>query len=418
MIDHLIFDAGHEAYASPAQADCLKAYLENGQSARRAARQLGKHHKTVQSSLQRLHHKAQLKGYDPGNGLSLPIPEMFFMERLTLNTDAEGNIKQAWPKLKVDDLKWATHIQNQREKLLEDYPLPPIPRVPKPKPSQNQIVPFFNIGDAHFNMLAQASVTGRDFTLEDAAAEIIEAFDILISETPAADFAVLNDMGDFTHHDNIAGVTSHSGHLLDTDQCYGTMLEVATDVFERVILRMLEKFGHVDVIINQGNHSAVNDLWMAIALRSRFRDNPRVTILDNKKVFIAYRIGSTLIMCHHGHSCPIKRMTDVMITDYRKDFGETEFHYIFTGHVHHRKVAIENAGVEIESFNNLAPNDKHHHEAGWRSKNAITRVDIDRDFGQVGRRKLPIEEIHARLLAKGFFMPTVFEAPVISAFRA
>jgi hypothetical protein len=411
-ISELTLDEGHFRFASPAQTEILQAYLDNGGNVRGAARVCNRHHKTVQKALIRLHQKAQIQGYAPEQGIDMPVPSMFFMERLTLNTDADGKIKQAWPKLKIDDAKWVEFIQQRREQVLVDYPLQPLPTVPMPAEAQKDILPWFNIGDAHLNMLAHAMSTGRAFSLEDAAAELMEAFEILIHQTPPAHRAVLNDLGDFTHHDNLAGVTSHSGHLLDCDQSYGSMLEVSTELFERIILRMLEKFENVDVIINQGNHSGVNDLWMAVYLRSRFRDNPRVCVIDNNRVFIPYRFGEVLILNHHGHRCPDKRLADVMITDLARDFGETQFHYIYKGHVHHKAVSKEYAGLEIESFNNLAPNDRHHYESGWRSKNAITRVDHHRRFGEVGRRKLPLEEIHDSLCSKGAFPVEMFEVNV------
>lgn len=175
------------------------------------------------------------------------------------------------------------------------------------------------------------------------------------------------------------------------------MLDVATDLMEWVILRALQRHNIVDVIINQGNHSRVNDLWMATYLRRIFRDNPRVNVIDNSRVFIPYRMDDTMVMCHHSDKCPPTRLRGVMRNDFRQDMAETRNHYIFTGHIHHKMRTKEDDGIEIESFNNLAPNDKWHFDAGYRSKNSITRVDLHRRFGEVGRRVLSIEEIHVAL---------------------
>jgi DNA repair exonuclease SbcCD nuclease subunit len=123
----------------------------------------------------------------------------------------------------------------------------------------------------------------------------------------------------------------------------------------------------------------------------------RVHVLDNDNVFTGYRMGNTFVMVHHSDKCPPTRLVGVMTSDFRTDFGETEFHYIDTGHVHHHFVSKEHPSVVIESWNHLAANDKWAHESGYRSRKAITVVLRSRTYGDVGRRVLPIEEVRARL---------------------
>lgn len=393
------YDPGLLAYATEAQAKYLQTYLDQeGGSLRAVARAHDCHHKTVQNSLERLRKKAQLQGFAPEKGIDFPVPDMFMMERLTLNTDANGRIKQAWPKLKLDDMRWMQFAQERREKFYDDNPVPAFREVPKPTWDFNPyVIPWYNIGDAHLNMLAQLGNTSQAFDLAKAARDLRGAFEILIAETAPSERCVLNDLGDFTHAENTAGVTSASGNILDMDQPYSSMLDVSADLMEWIILRLLQRHKYVDVVINQGNHSRVNDLWMAVHLRRVFRDNPRVDVRDNSKVFIPYRMDDTLVMTHHSDKCPASRLRDVFYADFRQDIAETQFHYIWTGHIHHKMRTKEQGGVDIESFNNLAPNDKWHHDAGYRSKNSITRVDLHRRFGEVGRRVLSINEIHAAL---------------------
>lgn len=392
-----LFDPGLMQFASEGQAKYLQTYLDQKGSLRAVAREHGVHHKTVQSALERLRKKAQLQGFVPEKGMDFPVPDMFILDRLTLHTDANGNIKEAWPKLKLDDARWMQFAQERREQFYEDNPIPAFPEVPTPTWDFNPfVIPWYNIGDAHLNMLAQLKNCTTEFDLGKAARDLRGAFDILIAETAPSERCVINDLGDFTHAENTAGVTSASGNILDMDQPYSTMVAVSTDLMEWIILRALQRHQFVDVLVNQGNHSRVNDLWMAIHLRRVFRDNPRVHVLDNSRVFIPYRMGDTLVMCHHSDRCPVSRLRDVFYNDFRQDVAETRHHYIWIGHIHH-KMRTKEYNVEVESFNNLAPNDKYHHDAGYRSKNSITRVDLHRRFGEIGRRVLSVDEIHAAL---------------------
>ena len=44
--------------------------------------------------------------------------------------------------------------------------------------------------------------------------------DRLVERTPACERCVINDLGDFSHYENISGTTAHSGHALDTAVSY------------------------------------------------------------------------------------------------------------------------------------------------------------------------------------------------------
>jgi hypothetical protein len=111
-------------------------------------------------------------------------------------------------------------------------------------------------------------------------------------------------------------------------------------------------------------------------------------------------------MVHHSDKCAPARLRTVMTTDFRKDFGETEFHYIDIGHVHHSAVSKDESGIIVESWNHLAASDKWAHEAGYRSSKSISVVLRSRTYGEIGRRVLPICEIRDRLYGLGHKTPT------------
>jgi DNA repair exonuclease SbcCD nuclease subunit len=136
---------------------------------------------------------------------------------------------------------------------------------------------------------------------------------------------------------------------------------------------------------------------MAELLRNAYEHSGRVHVLDNDGVYIPYRMGNTFVMVHHSDKCPPARLVGVMTNDYREDFGQTEFHYIDMGHVHHHFVSKEYPGVVLESWNHLAPNDKWAHDAGYRSRKSISVVFRSRKFGDLGRRHLPLEEVRDRI---------------------
>ena len=114
-------------------------------------------------------------------------------------------------------------------------------------------------------MLAYHDEVGHSFDMEIAERELKQAIELMIERTPKTKRCVLQDMGDFTHYENEAGLTEASGHQLDCDTRYNKMIRVYARLMRYIVDRLLESFEFVDVIINQGNHSRKNDHWMAVS---------------------------------------------------------------------------------------------------------------------------------------------------------
>jgi len=278
-------------------------------------------------------------------------------------------------------------------------------KLPKVEPTKiaeqsddTDLIPWFNIGDAHLGMLAHDKEVGHNFDLKIAERELCTALAMMIERAPRTQRCVVQDMGDFTHYDNMAGKTSESGHDLDFDTRLNKMIYVYSRVMRFIVTTALEKYQHVDVIINQGNHSRVNDHWMAAHLSAIYENEPRLTVLNNSSVFIPYRMGNTFVMSHHSDKCKGARLAGVMANDFAQDWGETKYHYVDIGHVHHKSVTKEDNGAIIESFNQLAPMDKYAHDGGWRSRQMLTTVLRSKTYGETGRMVLTAEEVKDRIL--------------------
>lgn len=390
-------------WCTPAQARCLQAALDHG-GMRAGARALGVNYSTVNHALAAARVKAAIHGYSPEHQMTRPVPDTHVAKGVSTFYDADGKPRNQWVKSDLKIEAYNAMVKAAIGEFLAD--VTPLEAPPAPLNFQSDIIPWIQIGDAHIGMLAHAAEVGENFDLEIAERELCAAIGMLIDEMPPCERIVVNDLGDATHYDNLAAVTAASGHALDADGRHPKMLRVYSRTMRFIVDKVLTKAKFVDVLINQGNHSRINDFWMRELLTIAYGHSGRVNVLDNDNVFIGYRMGNTFVMVHHSDKCPPARLVGVMTTDFRKDYGETEFHYIDTGHVHHHFVSKEHPGVVIESWNHLAANDKWAHDSGYRSRKAITVVLRSRTHGDVGRRVLPIEEIKARLAkARGATVP-------------
>ena len=366
-----------------------RALEEAGGNQAAAARSLGLHRMTFRNRLEsgRQTH-TEARGAFGGTA-----PDGYTVKGVSTLYGPDGEVKAEWVKTTADMARQTEMIKEGIRAFLDG--------APKVKPGKGpskydkDVIPWFQIGDAHLGMLAHEAETGANFDLKIAERELCAAFATLFDECPARERCVINDLGDATHYENMAAVTEASGHRLDADGRFPKMIRVYSKVMRFIVERALERFRYVDVLVNQGNHSRTNDVWMAELLRSVYGDKGRVNVLDNSSVFIPYRMGNTFVLVHHGDKTKASRLASVMAHDYRQDWGETEYHYIDVGHYHHAMAIKESEGCVIEQWNTLAPRDKYANDGGWRAHQSITRVDRSKTYGEVGRRTLPIGEVRA-----------------------
>jgi hypothetical protein len=391
-----VIDAQLVSWATPRQIEYLEAVEKYG-SHNKAANALGVNRRVLDKSIAGLKKRAALQGYSPDHGWNNSVPGTHVAKGVSTYFDEGGKVRGQWLKADMRQEAYNEAVKAAIAEFVAD--VPHIPAAPVPLDLQGDIIPWIQIGDAHVGMLAHMAETMENFDLKIAERELCAAVAQLIDEMPACERLVLNDLGDMTHYENMKGETEASAHRLDYDGRFPKMIKVYSKIMRFILDRALSKAKYVDVIINQGNHSRTNDIWMRELIDVAYGHTGRVHALENTNAFIGYRMGNTLVMVHHGDKCPPARLVGVMTTDFRKDYGETEFHYIDQGHVHHHFVSKEYPGVVLESWNHLPPNDKWAHDAGYRSRKSITVVLRSKRFGDVGRRVLPIEEVRARILS-------------------
>ncbi|WP_444959686.1 helix-turn-helix domain-containing protein [Microbulbifer sp. VVAC002] len=371
-----------------------RAFEECG-SVNAAARKLGIKHPSVSRTISDLKERQALK--DGSQHLDPEaVPEGFEIKGVSAYFAKTEQHPAFW-------LKTQRSLQQQRQ-LIEEFTrefIEDLPSVETPTEPQGDLdtdtIPWIQIGDGHLGMLAHEREVGHNFDLKIAERELVTAIEILIDRAPNCERCVIQDLGDMTHYETFSAKTESSGHDLDFDSRYPRMIHTYARVMRSIVEKALNKFKYVDVIVNQGNHSRSNDVWMRVFLKHVYHHTDRLQVLDNASVFIPYRMGNTFVMCHHSDKCKPAQLAQVMATDFNQDWGEANYRYIDVGHIHHRMVAKEHPGVTIESWNQLAPADKYAHDGGWRSRSCLTVVLRSKTYGEKGRITLTAEEVKDRI---------------------
>lgn len=387
----MIYTEVHKAYATARQLDYIKAVEKHG-SNNKAAKALGVGRRSVDISLKRLVARVARQGHSPDHDMTHTTPDGFHIKGVSTNYGADGQIKQQWVKTNIDRERQNELIQEAIHELSRDLPkLKPVKTL-KSKAYSKDIMAVYPLGDPHIGMLSWGEETGQDWDLDLAEKAFGGVFDRLIKTSPQCEQCTIVNLGDYFHYDNMDGVTSRSGHSLDVDSRFGRMVKVGVRIMRRMITAALEHHKAVHVINATGNHDDTSSIFLNIALANIYENEPRVTI-DDKSTPIHYmQFGKSAFGVHHGHSIKMQALPAVMAADEPKMWGDTEYRYFYTGHIHHDSMK-EYPGCKVESFRTLAAKDAYAAWGGYRSLQDSKCIVLHREYGEVERHTVNLNMI-------------------------
>jgi len=378
MIDYN--DKNYEKYGTKEQLKALKLVRKHG-SVSEAARAEGVTSQGLGQRIKRLKQRAARSGYIPENGMTEPFDESLNHLKSTVHVK-DGKVVQYWARMSPDEEK----KQEIAKKAIKEFckSLPKIkPTKYKQRPS-SELLAAYPLGDPHIGMMAWGEETGQDWDLKIAESSFISVFDRLGKSAPPCEQGVIFNLGDYFHADNLKGMTERSGHVLDLDGRYAKMVKVGMRIMRYMIHSALEHHETVKVVNSIGNHDDTASMFLSIALAEIYEKEKRVIIDDSPTPCHYIRHGKVLIGSHHGHTIKPNNLPSVMATDKAKDWGETEFRYFYTGHVHHDQVK-EYPGCKFESFRILPPKDAYATWHGYRAMSDCKAIVHHCDHGEIER---------------------------------
>lgn len=343
-----------------------------------------------------LSRKAKLvsRGYSPEHGWNIKVPEGYHIQgnSTCYKIDENGTSTPIiqWVKSSKDQQQQLEDLKEAIQIFVED--LPKVLATSIPDLPNEDLLACYPLGDPHIGMLSWDQETGDSWDLKIAEETFIKMFDSIIKRAPKCKRCKILNLGDYFHTDNTVGVTARSGHHLDCDGRFAKMAQIGIKIFRQMITSALEHHEIVEVDILPGNHDDVGSIFLGIALKHIYENEPRVLVDDSPSVFHYTRFGKNLIGSHHGHTCKMDRLPGVMACDMPKDWGETEFRYWLTGHIHHDSKKDIN-GCVIESFRTLAAKDVYSYSGGWRSGRDIKVIIYHKEFGEVERYTLGLNHL-------------------------
>jgi len=313
-----------------------------------------------------------------------------FRKRSILWNPTSGETKLEWFCTDRDKQAQYEAMKAAADALKEDLPV--IPKIKAPKVPHNDLLNLFILTDAHIGMLAWGEETGEDWDTSLAREMILRYFSVAIEKAPDAERAVLAQLGDFLHYDGIDSVTPANKHQLDTDSRFAKLVRLGIVVTREVVEMLLKKYASVDVIMAEGNHDPVSEIWLRESFADRYRKQDRLRLDTSPKPFYAVEHGRTSLFFHHGHLKKVDQIDRALTAEFREIFGRTKYSYCHVGHLHHHLVK-ETELMKVEQHSTLSARDAYASRHLFRSARQAQVITYHAKHGDVGRLVITPEQL-------------------------
>jgi len=396
MTQAIKYDPKLREYATPQQAIYLDAVIEHG-GERPAARALGVSKSAVQGSLARLKVAAAARGYAPEFDLKHPVaPGQMLKGTSTLYKDGQPVLQ--WVKTRADQAQLEEFMRAAAEAMAEE--LPRARPTKAPRTTNDKLANLYTLTDSHVGMLAwhkENLAANGDWDLTIAERTLVGCFEHMVKASPPARVGIVAQLGDFLHSDGmgmIEGRTPTSGHVLDQDGRFAKVVQTAIRILRRVVGFALERHEKVVVLMAEGNHDLASSVWLRAMFKALYENEPRVEVIDSDLPYYVYQHGKTMLAWHHGHLKKSDQLPLLFAAQFPRLWGDTEFRYAHTGHLHHL-AEKEHSGMYVVQHSNIPPRDAHSSRGGWMSIRQCTAITYHSEFGQVCRNTVTPEMLVA-----------------------
>jgi hypothetical protein len=385
------YDPRLREFADSREIAFLEAVEKHGKPTH-AAKALGIHHSVLIRALESLEKRAAKQGYSPAHDLTHVVPDGYLLKGASTYYNKDGEKAGQWIKTDIDRDRQAAILREFAESLADGVKaLAPI--TPAPSHVVSDLMCVYPQGDPHVGLHSWWAEAGEDFDLKIAERLMCAAVDRLVATAPAAETALLLNLGDMFHADNQRN-ESQSGHKLDVDGRWAKVQQVGLRAMLHCVRRLLEKHQRVILRINRGNHDGHSAYALALMISCYFHDEPRVEVDLSPAVCWYHQFGKNLIGSTHGDTIKGSDMLPIMAADVPEMWGETTHRMWFVGHVHHQDLK-EYRGGTVEYFRTLAARDAWHAGQGYRAGRDMRLIVLHREHGEIERHRADIGMLEA-----------------------
>jgi hypothetical protein len=311
-------------------------------------------------------------------------PSGYHLRGVSTCLNADGEVVLTWVKTSADRQQQFELLREALEEITDTSARRLAP-LHKPVGLFEDRFTWYKIADAHIGMLAWATETGESFDLSIAEARYTDMFDRLVQSTPRTKKAAVVNLGDYFNVDG-PDMSTTKGTPQDEDGRWPKLCKVGIRMFLYFVDRLLQKHEEVYVYCLAGNHDRGAGAMLAAALYAVYRDEPRVNVSIDPSAIQAVRYGRCLIGAAHGDQGKPENIPGMLSAHYAKDWGDTYYRQIYTGHQHRERYIIK-PGCVVEAVRSATPNSAW--LSTWHWDYHELRADVwDRECGIIGSSRV------------------------------
>jgi len=312
----------------------------------------------------------------------------------------------AWASIRRDADRWREYeagtLEPVREALAEvvtTYQAPAVRFAVTPRHDRRWCL-VINPTDLHVGKRQDIEDEGVATVLETARERLTMALGEVLACVPSTPEVIyLCIGGDWFNVDNWLGTTTRGTPQQSTGSLRSVWAEGCRAALDAVGLCL--DVAPVEVIHVPGNHDRALGGCMADLVAAHFRNEPRVTVREDRGSYVALQYGANMHLFHHGDGIGAATgLAGMMASEWPAMWGQTRHRYAHGGHVHHtqarrirstRRVQVkerefrevhEDRGVMAFTYPSLSAGDWYHRHKGYvGTQPALMATCFDFDAG-------------------------------------
>lgn len=236
--------------------------------------------------------------------------------------------------------------------------------------------------DLHVGLLAWAAECGTNFDLKIIEQRFYESVADVIERSKNRNFKLVRfvTLGDILHVDN-SHQTTTNGTFQQIDGRVPKIFDVAVDMITNALDNLLHSIkAPMEYVYVAGNHDRDTGYYLAKTVEAMFRREPNITFDIEPNPIKAKMYGKCLVGYCHGDMSP-KNLGTTFIKNFRKEFGESFYAEIHSGHLH-SKSEEEINGIKVIRLPALCDSSYWEHMMGYKSERALICYVWNEDTGK------------------------------------
>lgn len=216
--------------------------------------------------------------------------------------------------------------------------------------------------ELHLGKLAFDSVSGQNYNSDIAQERFYRILSEVMEqqEIEKCDTCLLCIGNDFFNSDTVNNTTT-KGTQQFNDANWKVMFSLGLEMYTRFILTLRDKFNHVEVRLQQGNHDYMSSFYLYTALQCYFRNDDVIKFSDDIKDVQVFEWGRCAIFFTHGDT-NLKRLIQSIPAEFYETWGRTLYRELHLGHLHCEQVVDDKSGMVTRRVGSPTGTDSWHYQ--------------------------------------------------------